>query len=75
MRDPTDKQIQFATAIAKALRIELPVERTRQSLFLFIRDYKPTYDAIKQADYIDSDTDRDIAEAMGIDLLTGCLGD
>lgn len=36
--------MQFASTIANALGIELPAERTRQSLFLFIRDHKPLFE-------------------------------
>lgn len=45
MKAPTDRQMQFASAIAEALGMELPAEKTRQSLFLFIRDNRPKYDA------------------------------
>ena len=80
MKPPTDNQMQFALEIANALGIEIPTEKTRQSLFLFIRDNKPEYDARRRAcglwaECLDRDEDCDMAEAMGIDLLTGCLGD
>lgn len=80
-RDPTDKQMRFASAIAETLGIELPAEKTRQSLFLFIRDNKPEYDARQRAsrvdwtECLDREEDCDMAEAMGIDLMTGCLDD
>lgn len=77
-RPPTEKQVKFASAIAERLCIQLPRIRTRQSLFLFIRDNKAEYDAMRTEclgqDY-DQDYDCYMAEAMGIDLMTGCLGD
>ena len=80
MKPPTDKQMQFALEIANALEIELPTNKTKQSLFLFIRDNKPEYDARRRAcglwaECLDRDEDRDMAEAMGIDLMTGGLCD
>lgn len=48
-RPPTDKQVKFAEAIAAELAIELPAARTRQSLFLFIRDNRPKYDETVKA--------------------------
>lgn len=43
-RPPTEKQVKFAEAIADVLCVELPAVRTRQTMFLFIRDNRPKYD-------------------------------
>lgn len=81
MREPTDRQMQFASTIAETLGIELPAEKTRQSLFLFIRDNKPKYDARQRAscgdwtECLDREEDCNMAEAMSIDLMTGCIDD
>lgn len=45
-RSPTEKQVKFAKAIAAELAIELPAVKTRQSLFLYIRDNRPKYDEL-----------------------------
>lgn len=76
-RPPTEKQLKFADAIAARLGIELPAEKTRQSLFLFIRDNEPEFRRQRPhwTDMLDRDEDCDIAEAMGIDLMTGGLAD
>lgn len=79
-RPPTEKQLKFAAAIAETLHVRLPFVQTRQSLFLFIRDNRPRYERLKGGfshwtDYLDRDEDSDIAEAMGIDLMTGGLAD
>lgn len=42
-RQPTEKQMKFAGAIADKLNMELPATRTRQTLFLFIRDNVNAY--------------------------------
>ena len=73
-REPTEKQVQLAEAISAVLGLKMPEEMTRQSLFLFIRDNKAEYDAM-QTECLDQDYDCYMAEAMGIDLATGCLGD
>lgn len=81
MKPPTEKQLSFAKIIATELMIELPEEKTRQSLFLFIRDNKPKFDDRQRkrrwdwTECLDRDEDLDIADAMGIDILTGCIGD
>lgn len=91
MKDPTDKQMQFATSIAETLGIELPAERTRQSLFLFIRDNMPRFKQKRSMDRHNArvhavayesenpagvdESDWAFMDAMGIDSLTGCLGD
>lgn len=49
-RPPTAKQLKFARAIARALAIEMPAERTRQSLFLFIREHRPEFDRMQRED-------------------------
>ena len=75
---PTEKQVKFAEAISAVIGLPIPEERTRQSLFLFIRDNKAKYDAMRDAmrtECLDPDYDCYMAEAMGIDLMTGCLGD
>lgn len=73
-REPTEKQVRFAEAISAALGLPMPKERTRQSLFLFIRDNRAEYDAMR-TECPDPDYDCYVAEAMGVDLVTGCLGD
>lgn len=84
MRPPTEKQMKFAEIIAAALRIKLPQEKTRQSLFLFIRDNRPRFDKEQKesrrssydwSDMLDPEEDRDMFWAMGGDPMTGCLGD
>lgn len=84
MRPPTEKQLKFATAIAARLDIEMPVERTRQSLFLFIREHRPRFDEKQREsrrcghswlDMLDPQEDQDMFWAMGGDPMTGCLGD
>lgn len=78
MRPPTEKQLKFASAIAARLGIEMPAERTRQSLFLFIRDNEPEFRQRRPhwTDMIDDpQEDRDMFWAMGGDPMTGCLGD
>lgn len=39
----TEAQVKFAEAIASELCIKLPAVRTRQTMFLFIRDNKPRF--------------------------------
>ena len=81
MKPPTEKQLEFGKKIAELLGINLPQEKTRQSMFLFIRDNKPKFDEMQKKtrwnwlDCLDREEDADIAEAMGIDIMTGCLGD
>lgn len=48
-RPPTEKQVKFAEAIADTLCVELPAVRTRQTMFLFIRDNRPKYDETMKA--------------------------
>lgn len=87
MRNPTDRQMQFASTIARTLGIELPVEKTRQSLFLFIRDNKSKFEEKMLVDRHNArvnavayasedpmgpdDSDWALMDAMGIDSLTG----
>lgn len=73
-REPTEKQVQLAEAISAVLGMKMPEEMTRQSLFLFIRDNKAEYDAMR-TEILDRDDDCYMSESMGIDLMTGCLGD
>ena len=81
IRPPTEKQLKFATAIAEALGIELPAEKTRQSLFLFIRDNRPEFDEKQKKprcswlDCLDREEDADMFWAMGGDPMTGGLAD
>lgn len=81
IRPPTEKQLKFATAIAEALHIRMPFERTRQSLFLFIRDNRPKFDErLKKTrwnwlDCLDREEDADMFWAMGGDPMTGGLAD
>ena len=77
MRPPTEKQLKFAGAIAARLGIEMPAERTRQSLFMFIRDNEPEFRRRRPhwTDMLDPEEDRDMFWAMGGDPMTGCLGD
>lgn len=81
MKPPTEKQMKFAEIIAAALNIKLPQEKTRQSLFLFIRDNRPKFDEKQKKtrwnwlDCLDPEEDRDMFWAMGGDPMTGCLGD
>lgn len=72
---PTKKQLEFASAISKSLGIELPKDKTRQSLFLFIRDNRPEYDRrFGRAPTLDDlDVDFDEAYCLGIDIYTGSL--
>lgn len=80
-RPPTERQVEFASAIAERLNIRLPRIRTRQSLFLFIRDNRPKFEKSQAekgwnwTDCLDREEDADMAEAMGIDILTGGLDD
>lgn len=48
MKPPTEKQMKFAEIIASSLMINLPQEKTRQSLFLFIRDNRPKFDEMQK---------------------------
>ena len=84
MNPPTEKQMKFAEIIAAALNIKLPQEKTRQSLFLFIREHRPRFDKEQKefrrcshdwTDMLDPEEDRDMFWAMGGDPMTGCLGD
>lgn len=76
-RPPTERQVKFASAIAERLDIRLPRVRTRQSLFLFIRDNRPEFD--RRKGYVptvaDADPDQDEAELLGLDVYTGALND
>ena len=79
----TDRQVKFAHAIADALGVQYPEEETRQSLFIFIRDNREKFDKLMlpkrcrrmEAEALDGDRDVEIADALGIDIYTGCLGD
>lgn len=73
-REPTEKQMRLAEAISAVLGLKMPKEMTRQSLFLFIRDNKAEYDVMR-TESLDRDDDCYMAEAIGIDIMTGCLGD
>ena len=48
MKPPTEKQLEFGKKIAELLGINLPQEKTRQSMFLFIRDNKPKFDEMQK---------------------------
>lgn len=81
-RPPTEKQVKFAEAIASELCIKLPAIRTRQSLFLFIRDNKPNYDnrmrlrrKWENPDPIDPDEDWYQMTGEGLDPATGGFDD
>lgn len=87
-RPATAKQLKFAMAISRELDIKLPDERTRQSLFLFIRDNRPKYDNLMHnrhvesiayhsddPDPIDPDEDALMMEAYGLDPYTGGFAD
>lgn len=78
-RPPTEKQVKFAFAIAERLNMRLPRIRTRQSLFLFIRDNRPEFDRRKgyapDAGDVDPDRDEDEAVLLGLDVYTGALND
>lgn len=87
-RPPTEKQVKFAEAIASELCIKLPAIRTRQSLFLFIRDNRPKYDVAlhnrrvesiayhsEDPEPIDPDEDAMMMEAYGLDPHTGGFAD
>ena len=43
VREPTEKQIKYASSISKVLDVPMPESLTRQSLFIFIRDNAPKY--------------------------------
>lgn len=43
-RDPTRAQIRFATAISEKIGVAMPDIRTRQSLFIYIRTYRPEFE-------------------------------
>lgn len=74
---PTKKQIDFASAIAKSLGVELPNPQTKQSLFLFIKENRPKFEKhIAFTPTLDDvDIDFDEAECLGIDIYTGGLED
>lgn len=78
-RPPTEKQIRFASAIAERLHICLPWNRTRQSLFLFIRDNRDRFERLGAAACAptleDRDPDPDEAFLLGLDIYTGSLND
>lgn len=75
-RPPTEKQERLAEMIHKATGVNLPDEKTRQSLFIYIRDNKPEFD--KKAkdngkrggwnwlDTIDRETDAKMAECFDV---------
>ena len=69
--------MKFASAIAERLSIQLPWIRTRQSLFLFIRDNRPRFDALRDLapSPADVDPDPDEARLLGLDIYTGELDD
>lgn len=48
MKTPTDKQMAFAEAIERFTGVPLPEIRTRQSLFLYIRDNRPEFERQSQ---------------------------
>lgn len=81
-RPPTEKQVKFAEAIASELCIKLPAIRTRQSLFLFIRDNRPNYDnrirlrrKWENPEPIDVNEDWYRMTAEGLDPATGGFAD
>jgi len=90
-RPPTERQVKFAGAIADALGIELPEKKTRQSLFLFIRDHRPQFEEKRSVDrhnarvYAmayesenpdnDPDNDETLMDAFGLDPWTGGFAD
>lgn len=83
MKDPTSKQMEFAAEISRVLEIPMPEVKTRQSLFLFIRDNKPKFDAAMshQRDCFDNEFDTDPDQdyyymtVLGLDPYTGSLND
>ena len=48
---PSEKQLSFAKKISDKLKKELPDVKTRQSLFIFIRDNVGKYRRIKDEEY------------------------
>lgn len=80
-RPPTEAQIRFATAIAERLHICLPGDRTRQSMFLFIRDNVDRFNRLGAVACVptlaDLDPDPDEAFLLGLDIdgTRGYTGD
>lgn len=54
---PTEKQVRFAEAISRSLGVPLPKKRTRQSLFLFIRDNRDAFDRRQTFEDYDPDNE------------------
>ena len=80
-RPPTEKQLKYATAIAERLKICLPPVRTRQSLFLFIRDNKDRLEWLRAIAYVPEladpypDPDEGCCLGLDIDGTRGYTGD
>ena len=86
---PTEKQLSFATKIAAEVGRHLPAVKTRQSMFLFIRDnideYRsripkrnlPTADDLSFDDFGDANGHDawDFLWCAGYDPYTGGIGD
>lgn len=49
MKEPTDKQIKFATIISEVLEIDLPEDYTSFAYWEFINKHKTEYDEIMSA--------------------------
>lgn len=80
-RPPTEAQTRFATAIADRLHICLPQDRTRQSMFLFIRDNVARFHRLGAVACVpalaDLDPDPDEICFLGLDIdgTRGYTGD
>ena len=48
IKPATEKQIAYAKAIAKTLRMKLPKEKTSRAYSAFISEFKPEYDWVKE---------------------------
>ena len=60
--EPTEKQIKFAKAISEQLGIPLPEVKTRQSLFIFIRDNRGRFDEMRE----DMESDWELDAGYGL---------
>ena len=81
-RPATKEQIKFGMAIASKLNINLPDKKTRQSMFLFIKEHvnefykkKQESDSATEPTIYDYEPDEDEADCLGIDVYTGALND
>jgi len=86
-RDPTRAQLRFATAISKKLGVAMPDILTRQSLFVYIKNYRPEFDKQREKEICEQHNARVEAiayesenenssyysdlDAMGLDEYTG----